>query len=369
MVLISSSPGFNCEKTNVHCEGYPQAVIWESRTAARRRSSTRNTLPSVAPSGTNSPVQPVETFFLGSEAWAGNTVYSPTVQASAYFPNGETTDNDIDPNFNFLFNQFGVPSVFEGQSTQSHVPELDNGYEDHQPLDAMQQRRHQQQPSSHILQQRVSLPIGLPFPISGVDTPTHRRLFCHLTSVMGSILTTFAADNNPFNAVMIPLALGDRMVMNTLLSLAGSHLLKAQNWSSPDADLVRERARLHDGAVQMQSSRIHSIKQHLSNPPQSIQHHEELLATSLLLCLYEICEGSGDNAWRNHLDMARQVIDLASKPSNATTQSRTLTTDLNPFLLEFFVYQFVPLYYIFAIAISHDRLELVRKLSLNLHLR
>jgi hypothetical protein len=64
----------------------------------------------------------------------------------------------------------------------------------------------------------------------------------------------------------------------------------------------------------------------------------------LLLCLYEICEGTGNDAWRMHLDMAREVITAPESPSTAG-DSPTVTeieeraiTKIHPFLLEFFLY-------------------------------
>lgn len=130
---------------------------------------------------------------------------------------------------------------------------------------------------------------------------------------MTSILTTFAGDCNPFNTVVIPLALGDQTVMNTILSLAGSHMLKAQNWTDPDIELVTERARLHDSVIRTQSSRIRSMNERGPDSSGYTPYHESMLATSLLLCVYEICEGSGNDAWRGHLDMARQVRETSGR--------------------------------------------------------
>ena len=186
-----------------------------------------------------------------------------------------------------------------------------------------------------------SLPAELPFLVPGVDTPVHKRMFCHFTSVMSHILTIDVGDSNPFNSVVIPLALGDKNVMDTLLCLAGSHLsrLKAE---ALDVSLDLERTRLHQGAVQSQSYRVQMLKDAVASQGLcSIQDQELIFATSILLFLYEICEGSETGEWKRHLDIGRQVLTLASTPEITAPAPDTLeklTTEVNPFLLEFFVY-------------------------------
>jgi hypothetical protein len=162
------------------------------------------------------------------------------------------------------------------------------------------------------------------------------------------LLAITVKDSNPFNAVVIPLALRDRTVMDTVLCLAGSHLAKLQQ-GDQDGELLIERSRLHEAAVQTQAHRVKTLK---SLPPPSgasytVSNQEVIVATSLLLCLYEICEGTGDSKWRLHLDMARQVITAVSQngesPSTsghsptATAAQEPIVTDIHPFLLEFFL--------------------------------
>jgi len=146
-------------------------------------------------------------------------------------------------------------------------------------------------------------------------------------------LTTFTADCDPFKAAVLPLALQDTTVMNAILSIAGTHLLKAQNSSDSDMELVMERRRLHEEAVRMQAARVNAMTG-------STTFSNSTLATSLLLCLYEICEGNGTGVWRIHLDMARQVIarSSAATSTDLASNDQILDTQLNPFLLEFYVY-------------------------------
>lgn len=305
--------GLNCEKTNVYCEGYAQAVFWEARTALKRRSNVKSPSGPTGPDS-QSPRALIAEEVLDHEPFEGYLSHSPEVQPpSFYYPDTGASGVELDHNFDFLFDQFGVPGItirgdLAGDLAQYH----DGTYT--RPRDTTSDsgggRYSQRQTFLLDFQKKATLPPELPFPIAGVDTPVHRRLFCHFTGVMTSILTTFAGDCNPFNTVVIPLALGDQTVMNTILSLAGSHLLKAQNWTNPDVELVTERARLHDSVIRTQSSRIRSMNEPRLDPSERTHYHESMLATSLLLCVYEICEGSGNDAWRGHLDMARQVREI-----------------------------------------------------------
>jgi hypothetical protein len=169
-----------------------------------------------------------------------------------------------------------------------------------------------------------------------VETKIHRRLFCHFTDVMSHLLTTFSGDSNPFNAVVIPMAMGDKTVMNTILCLAGSHLGKLRPMAI-DAELDTERRRLHADVLKSQSYRIRTLKESKARSESlySARDQEVMFATSLGLCIYEVCEGTGDDAWKTHLDTARQIVSLAS---SAQESPDTLTTEISPFLLEFFVY-------------------------------
>lgn len=193
--------------------------------------------------------------------------------------------------------------------------------------------------------QHSFIPTELPFLISGVDTDIHRRLFCHFTGVMSSLLAITVKDSNPFNSVVIPLALRDRTVMDTILCLAGSHLLKLQPGDRGD-ELFLEKSRLHDAAVRKQTDRVQTLKSLRSSsaPDYTFNDQDAIFASSLLLCLYEICEGTGNDAWRTHLDMARQVITAPESPSTAgdsptaTEIEEHVITEINPFLLEFFLY-------------------------------
>lgn len=188
-------------------------------------------------------------------------------------------------------------------------------------------------------------PRPLPYPISGINTPYQKKMFHHFTSVLSYLLTTSNGSSNPMNEVIVPLATADWTMMKTLLSLSGSHLLKI---SDAGKGMKDERDRLCAGAVHMQALRKHkllewSTSDPATRPEYSLKDQEILLGTSLLLCLNELCVGSKDKKWQEHLDMARHAITLLSTSSNDTrprqaTHRQRIVTEVNPVLLEFFTY-------------------------------
>lgn len=72
---------------------------------------------------------------------------------------------------------------------------------------------------------------------------------------MSRVLTISMDDANPMHTIVIPLALSDKTLLQTLLALACSHLLKLQQ-SSINAELCKERYRLHNVATETQTQRI-----------------------------------------------------------------------------------------------------------------
>jgi hypothetical protein len=129
------------------------------------------------------------------------------------------------------------------------------------------------------------------------------------------------------NSIVIPLALADQTLMQILLSLSCSHLLKLQP-TGMSPELSAERNRLHQKALQTQTQRIQALKRTAASigSQSSSTDSDTIFVTSLLFCLYEICEGTGGNGWRRHLQMARELPSITS------------TATMHPFLLEFFLY-------------------------------
>lgn len=171
------------------------------------------------------------------------------------------------------------------------------------------------------------VPPELPFLIPGLETALHRRLFYHFTHIISRVLTTSNDDSNPMNSILTPLALADPALMQTLLCLSCSHLLKLQPIGM-NPHMHVERYRLHQESLRTHTQRVQEFKETAAAiGSQSLsQGRDAVFATSLLLCLYEICEGTGGNGWRVHLQVARELLSITS------------TSTMNPLLLELFLY-------------------------------
>lgn len=187
----------------------------------------------------------------------------------------------------------------------------------------------------------LSLPMELPFLINGVDTYLRRRLFRHFTEVVSTILTLSKGKSNPLNSVVVPLALKDSSTLDAMLCMAASHLLKLQRNVTEDGELMEEKNRLYDSAVDAQSALMRTYQD--PTAPDASYDRDSTLATALLLCLYELCEGTGDDAWLIHLDAARRILRSASSAKDVEGEPCTspLSSSLgsvSPFLVEYFIY-------------------------------
>jgi hypothetical protein len=337
-----------CVKTNILCEGYPPRTLWGTRAPGRRTAKSKSTADSgglcrngetLADVRTTSlnliPVQlsatyDEETLNNGEMAKWFNEPVSPRFPLICYDQNSVNIEGgQADDEYDLLFPQFSDPLAFEesfGSPTQSmsmFSPQQSNnrnlvlsgngGFESILSPNGVRPG---------------CVPPELPFLIAGVESKVHRRLFYHFTHVMSKVLTTFGDDSNPMNEIMIPLALGDRTLLHSLLALACSHLLKLQR-SEINPELSAEKNQLHKEVVNTQTHRVQALKQSSTGTGSqfSSRDRDGLLATSLMLCLYEICEGTGDDSWRMHLDMAREILSITP-----------IATMMNPFLLEFFLY-------------------------------
>ena len=339
-----------CIKTNVVCEGYPARRVWGTRSVGKKSDSSKS-----------SPVAYVEPLARPGEVLTrGESIdldLMPfqefgTYDEETFRPNDEATQ---------WFNLPNMPQISPTYSHQ-HSTSLGNGTVDNEYNDLFPQANQSLGFNDHFVlstppispfssQQGTSsglnvrrnggfnsrcssvaaeqrcIPPELPFLISGLESSLHKRLFYHFTRVMSKVLTTTNDDSNPMTSVVTPLALADSTLMQTLLSLAGAHLLKLQPGGASN-ELSTERYRLHKKALNAQTQRMQALKEASTAIIAQLPNHERdaTFATSLLLCLCEICEGSADDGFRLHLGMAREFL------------SYTSTATLDPFLLEFFLY-------------------------------
>ncbi|KAH7350774.1 fungal-specific transcription factor domain-containing protein [Rhexocercosporidium sp. MPI-PUGE-AT-0058] len=309
----------NCKKGNLACPGYPPRHEWGEKRL--RTPSARNNQQTVVAQPRNDVSQMVPTDYhlenFDHEFFTRSTLGPPLEEA-------QDLDNQlVISEFSQLNNTDFSDLQFEGDFTYpqeiSHFLEID---------------------------QRTSLSFEIPHIFIGVDTPIQRRLFDHFKSSTSTVLTTSSGPANPFISIVLPLAVRDETLMKTLLSLAGSQLLK-QCPPGSDPEIQRETVRLHHQAHEEQYQRVEILKERFPDHPSEYmdQDLEVIFATYLVLCLYEICEGSGDGSGNEHLASAGRIITLASTPPpdfvGPPPLHCSLRAKIHPFLLEFYLYHVI----------------------------
>lgn len=189
-------------------------------------------------------------------------------------------------------------------------------------------------------QTAIQIPRNLPFLINGVNTPAEQQFFIHFTNVTSRVLTISTSSANPLLTTVLPRSLQDTMIQKAILCLGASHLLSLQ--PQPEQKLQAEKQRLLRDAEALQVSRIAATKR--GQVCRTPAEFDAVLSSTMLLCLYEISEGSGDLSWRVRLDVARDIIQDALELSQHEKMQRErppyVSTDIpiDEFILEFFLY-------------------------------
>ncbi|TVY34695.1 Transcriptional regulatory protein [Lachnellula subtilissima] len=323
----------NCEKANVVCEGYDQKLLFETREQARKAKKAR---------GIYSELRPAISSSMSSTGNIPN-IFQPQTLAFSHDTPSTYYGLEYCPNTLDFGSSFGTPlapSNFDIRPLGSYEDEP--RYNTHSLIPSKEACILQEADLIQNVAQQNVLPPDLPYLIRGLDTELHRCLFYHFTQTMSRLLTISNRDDNPMNAEVIPLAMRDRNVMEMVLCLAASHRLKSQQTGIEE--LRRERNRLHKDVCDLQSHRVRDFDKKLritETIPLSVPDQDIVVATSLLLCLYELCEGASNMTWRTHLDRARQALTMGPGSPESDIDdcdSGIIITEVNPFLLEYFVY-------------------------------
>ena len=335
----------NCEKTGVVCDGFPEIVHWEYRIALQRAATDLKAKSKATTSSTivDTPVAFYSSFSTGFQSNNLYDIVQPydPVQNQAHAMDQNILHLDSDPSMEL---------VLKSESQQAEMPEpfddlVLTGEEDGVLDDAHPYYSHRE----HIHEPR-----SIPFLIPGINCEMHYNLFFHFMQITSRVLTVPNGESNPMNAIILPMASRDKTVMNAILSLAGSHFLRLHPDES-NLELMAERDKLHQAACLQQFYRLQDlrskarIKGSIIPVSDSPPNAEVLFATSLLLLLFEICEGTSDTTLCDHLNAAGQVIDIARKTDNIpvlenSSQSNSylgpeqLPTNINPFLMEYYLY-------------------------------
>lgn len=215
---------------------------------------------------------------------------------------------------------------------------------------------------AHVVPQR-DIPRGLPLLITGVESVIEQKCFFHFTSVTSKVLTTSTDDKNPLLTVILPRSLDDAMISKAISCLGSSHLSNLRHQRrTEEANSIDSKS--NNFEPQAEQRRIlalaeNELEKRLSafkasgGRQNSSKEFEALLTATLLLCLYEISEGSGNHAWRTRLDKARDLIKDAlpgaasyldgantwpAQAPRSPTLSLSLSLGVDQFLLDYFVY-------------------------------
>ena len=216
-----------------------------------------------------------------------------------------------------------------------------------------------------------AIPRSLPLLITGVDSVVEQKCFFHFTSVTSKVLTTSTDDKNPLLTVVLPRSLDDAMISKAISCLGCSHLANLRhkqhalegnsidtntNSLEPQAEQRRMLA-LAENELERRLSAFKASGGRQTST--SNKEFEALLTATLLLCLYEISEGSGNQIWRTRLDKARDLIEDAlpktgpsygfastttwpspatPSPSPSRSVSLSLALGVDQFLIDYFVY-------------------------------
>lgn len=173
------------------------------------------------------------------------------------------------------------------------------------------------------------IPRALPYPINGIDTPLDQRFFTHFVNVTSRVLTLRTDKTNPLLITVLPYSLHDPMVQKAILCLGASHIQRLQ--PNPERQVASGKQKLLHAAENAQVARIATHRR--EDAQVSSSELEAILCGTLLLCLYEISEGTGDLTWRVRLDAAKDLVENTINPREDTEGIQ-----VDDFLLEFFVY-------------------------------
>ncbi|KAL3479794.1 fungal-specific transcription factor domain-containing protein [Aspergillus californicus] len=118
-----------------------------------------------------------------------------------------------------------------------------------------------------------------------------RHIYNHFLHVFSRALVVVKDDENPFLRFLVPMAFTHASIRHAIIALSASHLAKAY----PEFQL---------DALKHQSRALRGLKVALGQEECS---SDCALATTLILCLLEICQGSSKR-WLCHLQGARAIV-------------------------------------------------------------
>ena len=156
----------------------------------------------------------------------------------------------------------------------------------------------------------------LPCLIDGIETQQDRLLLDHFVYDVSRVLTLINDETNPFQELILPMALQHRGLMHSLLCLSGAHL--ARKNCDPKYKVAQH---YHFGKA------VRILLQESTKAGGRPIANDPAIAQMLIFCLRSICLGETDGEYRPHMDAAQSALDKCQAD-----------TPFGKFLFEFFMY-------------------------------
>ncbi|KAI1613611.1 fungal-specific transcription factor domain-containing protein [Exophiala viscosa] len=313
-----------CVRLGYVCEGYPKPVRYEARSTTATPAP-----PARTPAVSQSQRPTIE--LQGDISWADETIvpYRTNIENQ-----GAPTDTwlglDDVPTADYFQLDWDALNSSLTEAEMEHMlstPKSD-GLPRAVAVPEEQYQMHKAQPPS-------SIPQSLPNLIDGLESPIRRQLFTHFTKVTSLVLTTSSGEENPFLTTVVPRSLHDSMIREAILCVAASHLTNLTG--KVDLVVTSEKKTTLETAETEQVARLAALKKPVALQKES--DREAILISALLLCLYEISEGTGDVCWRIRLDTARSLVQSELLTLVRSTDSRnTSNPSISQFSLEYYMY-------------------------------
>jgi len=161
-----------------------------------------------------------------------------------------------------------------------------------------------------------SLTCNLPCLIDGVETQQDRILLDHFVYDLSRVLTLINDATNPFQELILPVAIQHQGLMHSLLCLSGAHLARKER------ETQYKRAQIyHFGQA------IRILRWESSSADGRPIANDSTIAQMLVLCLVSICLGEREGEYRPPMDVARGLLDQG-----------LADTRFGKFVFEFFMY-------------------------------
>ena len=166
------------------------------------------------------------------------------------------------------------------------------------------------------------IPRGLPVLIEGIETDLDRLFFQHFNLVVSQVLTLNTELSNPMKEILLPMATSHRGLMHSLLCLSASHMLATEQ--KPE---IEDRQNYHHQRALENLRTDEKLNASIGGDVSSIVD-DATVASTVVMCLDNICVGHIDGSYRTYMDLLRH--SLRSQQSQSQ--------EFQNFFMEFFVY-------------------------------